>query len=49
MELVSYIYNHSKSPHIKAYFFEREAEIGPYFKGINTNLKVWRFLFEGYL
>ena len=32
--------NYSESRHIRTYFFERETEIGSYFKGTNTNLKV---------
>ena len=31
---------YSKSPHIRTYFLVREAEIGSYFKGTNTNSKV---------
>ena len=29
----------NKSSHIRTYFFEKEAEIGSYFKGTNTILK----------
>ena len=39
----------SKSPRIRTYFFESQAEIGSYFNGTNTNFKVYRFLFEGYI
>ena len=28
---------YNKSLHIRTYFFEREAEIGSYFKGTNTS------------
>ena len=31
---------YSKSPHIKTYFFESQAEISSYFKGIKTNFKL---------
>ena len=39
----------SKSPRIRTYFFESQAEIGSYFKDTKINFKVSRFLFEGYL
>ena len=42
-----YIYiEYSKSPHIRTYFFEGQAEIGSYFKDTMTNIRVYRFLFE---
>ena len=31
---------YSKSPRIRTYFFESQAEIGSYFKGNKTNFKV---------
>ena len=40
---------YSKSPRIRTYFFESQAEIGSCFKGTKTNFKVQRFLFEGCL
>ena len=40
---------YSKSPRIRTYFFENQAEIGSYFKGTKTNFNVSRFLFEGCL
>ena len=40
---------YSKSPHIRTYFLESQAEIGSYFKGTKTSFKVWKFLFEGCL
>ena len=40
---------YSKSPRIRNYFFESQAEIGSYFKDTKINFKVLRFLFEGYL
>ena len=32
--------SYSKSPRIRTYFFESQAEIGSYFKGTKTNYKV---------
>ena len=32
--------NYSKSPRMRTYFFERQAEIGSYFKGTKTNSRV---------
>ena len=40
LEALIYDSLYSKSPHIRTYFFEREAETAPYFQGTNTNLKV---------
>ena len=36
---------YSKSPHIRTYFFESQAEIGSYFKDTMTNIRVDMFLF----
>ena len=41
--------HYSKSPCIRTYFFESQAETGSYFKDTKINFKVNRFLFEGYL
>ena len=38
--------HYSKSPHIRTYFFESQAEIGSYFKDTMTNIRVDMFLFE---
>ena len=38
---------YSISPHIRTNFFENQAEVGFYFKGTTTNIRVKRFLFEG--
>ena len=40
------LYRYSKSPHIRTYFFESQAEIGSYFKDAMTNIRVDMFLFE---
>ena len=42
-------WSYSKSPHIRTYFFEIQAEIGSYFKDTMTNIRVYRFLFEEWL
>ena len=40
---------YSKSPHIRTYFFESQAETGSHFKDTMTNIRVKRFSFEGWL
>ena len=40
---------YSKSPHIRTYFFESQAEIGSHFKDTMTSIRVYRFLFEEWL
>ena len=49
LHLTMLLITNSKSPRIKTYFFESQTEICSYFKDINTNFKVERFLFEGCL
>ena len=44
---VSFSHTCSKSPRIRTYFFESQAEIGSIFKGTKTKFKVQRFLLKG--
>ena len=38
--VVTFLEVYSKSPHIRTYLFESQAEIGSYFRGTKTNFKV---------